>query len=433
MTTVQMAPNVTASAPALADPRDVTYQLRKRQQTMDILKEFRTEQALKDLLKAKQQQAAPRDDTNGELTRQLLGEALGALGPTVSPDIQRNVLGSASGTGLTDGSPLIRQDLEPVVLALFLSKFPLVSLIGAVPGNGLQHAYDVMTTPDPNMSTTSNTVSTVVSELAAVSFTASTYQRKTTVFNIFALGRGVSFLELAAVRGGGMSWDPTRMELSGGVIKIAYDYETLMLQGNGSFASGTGANEGGPYVNAPAYMDGLRLILGSVAGSNYAGNNAIQMEQGNLDFTRTIKAASSKIAQQGGEELDILVTTINGKEQLDQENEANKRYNDATVEILPGVQVNQIPWANGSLKVIAVPGFGFGSYTSPVSGQPVEDAYLLSSSTIERPWLYSEGLTVIELPAAVDYTLSQRYILFQIGSLAVKGQPFCGKVRRLVQ
>ena len=217
----------------------------------------------------------------------------------------------------------------------------------------------------------------------------------------------------------------------GGVIKIAYDYETLMLQGNGSFATGTGTNEGGPYVNTPPYFDGMRVILGSVAGSNYASNLAIQMEQGNLDLTRTIKAAAGKIAQQGGDMVDLVILSINGKEQLDQENEVNKRYNDATVEILPGVQVNQIPWANGVLKVIAVPGFGFGQYTSPLSGQQVEDVYLLSSSTVERPWLYSEGLTVIELPAAVDFTLSQRYILFQIGSLAIKGQPFCGKARRL--
>lgn len=432
MPDLALGQNTTVSAPALADPRDVTYQLRKRQQAMDILREFKSPERIKELLRAKQQQPAPRDETGGDLSRKLLGEAMGALGPTISPDIQRNILGAASGSGLTDGSPLIRQDLEPVTLALYLTEFPLVSLLSAVPGNGLQHAYDVMTTPDPNMSTTANTVSTVISELAAVSFTASVYQRKTVPFNIFAVGRGVSFLEMAAVRGGGMAWDPTRMELAGGVIKIAYDYETLMLQGNGSYAAGTAANEGGPYNSAPAYFDGMRLILGSVAGSGYSGNNAIQMEQGSLDLTRTIKANAAKVAQQGGK-IDLAIMSINGKEQLDQENEGNKRYNDNTLEILPGVQVNQIPWANGIIKVIAVPGFGFGTYTSPLSGQPVEDVYLLQSDTVERPWLYSEGLTVIELPAAVDYTLSQRYILFQLGSMAIKGQPFAGKVRRLAQ
>lgn len=87
-------------------------------------------------------------------------------------------------------------------------------MIAKVPGNGLNHAYDVMTTPDPNMSTTSNTISTAVTELATVSFTASTYVRKTASMVIFAIGRGVSFLEMAAVRGGGMSWDPQKMELA---------------------------------------------------------------------------------------------------------------------------------------------------------------------------------------------------------------------------
>lgn len=216
----------------------------------------------------------------------------------------------------------------------------------------------------------------------------------------------------------------------GGVIKIAYDYETLILQGNGSYASGTAANEGGPYNASPAYFDGLRLVLGSVTGSNYSGNFAVQMEQGGLNLTQTIKAEASKIAQQGGMP-DLAIMTINGKEQLDIENEGNKRYNDNTLEILPGVVVNQIPWANGMLKVVAVPGFAFGTYTSPLSSQPVEDVFLLQSDTVELPWLFADGLTVIELPAAVDYTLSQRYILFQIASLAVKGQPFAGKVRRL--
>lgn len=112
-----MTQNVAVSAPALADPRDASYQIRKRAQAMALLKEFSTEQSLKDLLRAKQQQQAPRDDSNGELTRRLMAEAMGALGPSVSPDIQRNLLGSAAGGSLNDGSPLIRQDLEPVVLA----------------------------------------------------------------------------------------------------------------------------------------------------------------------------------------------------------------------------------------------------------------------------------------------------------------------------
>jgi hypothetical protein len=216
----------------------------------------------------------------------------------------------------------------------------------------------------------------------------------------------------------------------GGVIKLAYDMQTMLAQGNGSYAAGTATNEGGAYSNNPLYFDGARLILGSVAGSAYAGNNAVQMEQGSLNLTQTLRIALSKAAQNGGMP-DVIVLSINAKQQLDEENENNRRYNDNLIEVIPGVQVNQLAWANGVAKIIPVPGFSFGSYTSPLSGNTVEDAYFLQSDEIEMPWLYAEGITVLELPAAVDYTLSQRYIAFSMTGLAIKAPIFMGKVRRL--
>lgn len=286
-----------------------------------------------------------------------------------------------------------------------------------------------MTTPDPNMSATSNTVSTLISELAQVSFTASSYVRKTTNISLFGLGRGVSFLETAAVRGGGMPFDPLKMELAGGITKIAYDVQTLLCQGNGSYSSGAATNEGGTYLNNPTSYDGLRLVLGSVSGSNYATNAAIQLEQGTQNLTQTLRLGLGKGAMQGGIP-DWLVMTINAKTQLDEENEQNKRYNDV-VEVIPGVQVNKFAWANGQANVLAVPGFSFGNYISPLSNQTVEDVYFLQADEIEMPWLYSEGINVLELPAAVDYTLSQRYICFCMYGLAVKAPLWMGKIRRL--
>ncbi len=216
----------------------------------------------------------------------------------------------------------------------------------------------------------------------------------------------------------------------GGITKIAYDVQTLICQGNGSYSSGTSSNEGGTYLTSPTSYDGLRLVLGSVTGSSYASNAAIQLEQGSLNMTQTLRQALGKAAMQGGIP-DWIVMTINAKTQLDEENEQNKRYNDV-VEVVPGVQVNQFAWANGIAKVLAVPGFSFGSYTSPLSGAPVEDVYLLQSDEIEIPWLYNEGITVLELPAALDYTLSQRYVIFSMLSLAIKAPLWMGKVRRLV-
>jgi|GEM_PF-1465844 len=404
----------------LAHPQDVTYQLERRKKINTLLRYSAEE--LKQMLRIAQMQPAPRDETGVQQTmaRELRSAAF-------IPDSVKNILGTTSGTGESDGSALVRQDLEPIIYALFVKQFPFYEMIPKEPANGLVHAFDQMVSPDPNTTSTSNTISTVVSDLGTVGFTASDYVRQTANIAVFALGRGVGFKELAAVRQGGMAWNPEKLELSAGMVKLAYDLQTMLAQGNGTYASGTGANEGGAYNNT--YFDGLRLILGSVAGSNYASNNAIQMEQGSLNLTQTIKAAVAKAAQAGGLP-DVVVMSINAKEQLDQENETNKRYNDNLVEVIPGVQVNQIAWANGILKVLPVPGFSFGTYTSPVSGQTVEDVYFLQTDSISMPWLYAEGFTVLELPAAVDYTLSQRYIIFSMSGLAVKTPLFMGKARR---
>lgn len=410
---------------SLAHPGDVTYQLYRQKKVRELLK-F-TEIELRSMLRLQQQQPAPRDDSDGAITREIMGTMLTS---EQTPMAIKNILGAGSGSGLNDGSPLIRQDLDPLVTALFIKTFLLYEQLSKVPSNGLVYAFNQMTTPDPNMSTTSNTISTVVTELGTVGFTASTYVRQTSPIAVFGIGRGVDFKELAAVRAGGMAWDPSKMELAGGMTKLAYDVQTMLFQGNGTYASGTAANEGGAYNTA--YFDGLRLVLGSVAGSNYASNNAVQGEQGTLNLTQQIKSSVAKAAQAGGIP-DIVIMSINAKEQLDQENEGNRRYNDNMVEIIPGVQVNQIPWANGILKVLPVPGFSQGAYVSPLSGQLVEDVLFIQTDEVEMPWLWNEGITVIELPAALDYTLSQRYIAFCMYGLAVKAPPFMGKVRRLAQ
>jgi hypothetical protein len=431
-------PAVEAAKPGALDfasrlqrPQDANYQAYKRAKVAELSRYPVAE--LQKMLRIQQQRQGPVDDTGGALTKELLSglnrNDTGMLAAPVNEMLQKNLLGSAAGGGLTDGSSLIRQDLETIVEALYVKVFPLYEAIRKVPANGLSHNYDVMTTPDPNMSQTGNTVSTLISELSTVAFTASTYARKTTNISLFGVGRGVSFLELGAVKGGGMPFNPTAMELAGGVIKIAYDVQTLILSGNGSYASGLAANEGGVYLNNPTSFDGCRLVLGSVSGSSYSGNNAVQLEQGSLNLTQALRRGLTQSAQNGGLP-DWIVGTIMAKNQLDEENEQNKRYND-TVEVIPGVVVNQIAWANGNANILAVPGYSFGAYTSPISAANVEDVYFLQSDEIELPWLYNEGISVIELPAALDYTLSQRYIIFAMYGLAIKAPVFMGKVRRI--
>jgi hypothetical protein len=98
---------------SLSHPNDAAWQMQKRSIMLQLLKDFPTEQGLRDVLRHAQQRPAPRDETGGTLTRQIMGDMDGAF----TPPYVRNLLGTGAGTGLTDGSALIRQDLEPIVSA----------------------------------------------------------------------------------------------------------------------------------------------------------------------------------------------------------------------------------------------------------------------------------------------------------------------------
>ncbi len=69
------------------------------------------------------------------------------------------------------------------------------------------HAANQITSPDP-----AALGSTAITELGAVTYTASTYNRVTYPIMVMATGRGVSFKELAAVSQGGAPYDAQKTE-----------------------------------------------------------------------------------------------------------------------------------------------------------------------------------------------------------------------------
>src|SRR2546430_297112 len=99
-------------------PRDPVYMIRRQRQIDDLLKLNTTQ--LDRQLNYMMSQPAPRDEY-GDMSRRVSGEIV--TNPAI-PDVAKNILGSASGSGLTDGSALIRQDLEPTLYALFVKVFP---------------------------------------------------------------------------------------------------------------------------------------------------------------------------------------------------------------------------------------------------------------------------------------------------------------------
>ncbi len=182
-------------------PNDPAYMIRRQDQIDRLLKLNMTQ--LDRQLRYQMSQPPPRDEY-GDMSRKVAGEMIG--GP-FTPDVVKNILGSASGTGLTDGSALIRQDLEPTLYALFVKVFPAWERLSKAPANGLVHAANQITTPDP-----AALGSTAISELGTVAYAASTYVRQTYPIAVLATGRGVSFKELAAVSQGGAPYDSQKTE-----------------------------------------------------------------------------------------------------------------------------------------------------------------------------------------------------------------------------
>ncbi len=88
-----------------------------------------SEPELKKLLKHMQQDTPIRDDHS------MVGKIIGEMySEPMLPNATKGILDSTSGT---TGNVLIRQDLEPVLYALFVKRFPVFDRLRKVPANGL--------------------------------------------------------------------------------------------------------------------------------------------------------------------------------------------------------------------------------------------------------------------------------------------------------
>lgn len=356
-----------------------------------------------------------------ELTKNVLGGMFST--PGLADSLTRKSILDTTGSGTSGGSVLIRQDLEPFLYALYVQSFPAWERIQHGQANGLVHAFNQMTAPDGNA-----LGSSAISELGTVTYNQTTFSRQTANIAVLATGRGVSFKEQAAVAGGGAPYNPLATELANGMTVLARDVQYFMFAGNSTYSSGTGTSEAGNYlVNG---YDGLRMITGSVSGTNYASNNALQADQGTLNQHQSIKFIASKIADNGGFP-DLVLESMSAKEALDTELGDKRWYTDNTTEVVAGVTVNRIQAAAGMLDILPVPGTTIGTYTSPTTSQTVEDIYVLDSKKVWLRWLYADNFTVLEIPSGVDSQLSSRYIVFGMYGLEVAAPLYAGKVRRI--
>src|SRR5579859_2883678 len=333
-----------------------------------------------------------------DLTQRMLGEMRGSR---MIPDAVKAILDS---TNTTTGNALIRQDLEPLLYQLFVTRFPAWERLRKKPANGLTHAFNQITAAASGSSLFGTVLATELTNVAAA---RSNFVQKTAPVSVFATLRGASFKELAAVRQGGVAYDVLGTELADGMVNLATDAQAMIMQGNSSNSGGTSSNEGGPY--STTYFDGWRGVLGSY--SSFSANNAIQVDWGGVTMVEGLQNVASQSVNNGGRPTAIYLP-INSKQALDVELQSQKRYTDDTVEIVAGVRVNKISFADGDLVVIPVPGTTIGSYARTSDGVQVEDCYVIDEAVNSIVWLYSEGWTVLEIPAGVDTQLSNRYIVF---------------------
>ncbi|KKL15967.1 hypothetical protein LCGC14_2500310, partial [marine sediment metagenome] len=145
---------------------------------------------------------------------------------------------------------LIRQDLEPMIHALFVKVFPAYDAIGQKPSNGLVHAYQQQTTPGD---------AAFIGETQVVPSHTSTFVQATTPIAIVGSERAVSLKAQAAVDAGGMNFNLGQQELESAVVSIIRKIQETTLKGNYQVPTGTDATVDGPY-DALGF-DGFRRII----------------------------------------------------------------------------------------------------------------------------------------------------------------------------
>lgn len=307
---------------------------------------------------------------------------------------------------------LIRQDLEPLLYALYIKTFPAWERFPKEPANGLVHAFN---------RTTSFGDAQFMTELGTVTDDVSVYERDTTPVSVIATRRGISLKSQFAVVQGGGGWNPEQLELQGGLLAIAHKMQKTIFQGNAAATGGTASTEDGLY-DANAFT-GLRRILNTARAKN-VDPYATTPEQIRVAMDR----ASEEIMQAGGNSVSAVYIRPTDKVTLDLQQDDKTRWVTPALTGPVGVSVSAVNTLFGALPMTIIPGDSIGTYniTGP---QEVGDIYLLDESSMSLPYLGSDGPTVLDIPIGISGQLTHLYIIFGMWGLAVKVPQFSNKVR----
>ena len=313
------------------------------------------------------------------------------------------------------GAALIRQDLEPMLYALFVKRFPLFERLRKEPANGLVHAYNQQTSYGDAVFQT---------ELGTVTDDVNVYARQTTNVAVLATRRGISLKSQFAIQQGGAAGNHgLATELSGGVTAIAHKLQKAVLQGNASTSTAAGASTelGAWDTNG---FDGLRKLLGSAAA---AGN--VITAKGSSSYTAAINETVAGILNNGGNPSAIVLSPTDYAAYTN-ELLSLVRYPGAG-SVDAGLGLGTVATPAGALPLLAIPGDGVGSYAITVSGTTTNyrDLYVIDEDAWAMPYLGNDAITTLEIPVGVAGALTRLYIQFCMYGLSNKAPQFNGKIR----
>ncbi len=309
----------------------------------------------------------------------------------------------------TSGNVLIRQDLEPLIFAAFVRRFPAFARVDKTPANGLVHTFQ---------RTDARPVATYIAETANVPDSQSVYTRATSNISVLALRVGTSLKQSLSVTAGGMPFDTEQQEISFGIEAIAAQLQQTYLQGNATVPGGT-LNTVDGLFDANSF-DGLRRTV-PAANIRALGTDTI------LEGLNQADALSVNL---GGTSTVVMMRVTDGV-QFENELQPFRRFIESErVEVVPGLpNVTGVSLSgSGVVPVIKVPGADWTVYT--VGGDAgISDAYVLDESVVTLPYLGSDVPTVIELPLGVTGALTKLYMLVGMFGVAVRVPNFIAKLR----
>lgn len=308
------------------------------------------------------------------------------------------------------GNVLIRQDLEPLIYAAFVRRFPAFARVPKVPANGLTHTFQRQDArPAP----------AYIAETAAVPDRQGVYTRGQSNIAVLAQRVGTSMKQSLSVTAGGMPWNTEAQEIASGIESFAAQTQQTFLQGNATVPAG-GADDDGPY-DALAF-DGMRRTV-PLANERDIGADTI---------LEGLNETDRLVTDNGGMVSVILINSVNNVT-FTNELQPFRRFTDSErVDVVPGLpRVASINLAgSGQVPIIPVPGADWAAYVNNDvgGGDTGRDCLLLDESVVAMPYLGSEVPTVIELPLGVTGALTKLFILVSFYGLAVRVPNFTAKL-----